>query len=96
LIPDVFLGVGQREAAGADRATEETNLRKANTEAAAALGFASAIGAFGGFFIPMSYGASISSTGDAATALYVFIVFYLSCIFLTRPYLSRKYAALPA
>jgi NNP family nitrate/nitrite transporter-like MFS transporter len=96
LIPDVFLSVGQREAAGADAAAEEETLRQANTEAAAALGFASAIGAFGGFFIPMSYGASISSTGDAATALYVFIVFYLTCIFLTWPYTSRKYAALPA
>ena len=36
--------------------------------------------AYGGFFIPKSYGTSISLTGGPEAALYVFIVFYLVCI----------------
>ena len=47
------------------------------------LGFSSAIGAYGGFFIPKSYGTSITMTGGPEAALYVFIVFYLTCIAIT-------------
>ncbi|MEK7875697.1 MAG: nitrate/nitrite transporter, partial [Pseudomonadota bacterium] len=46
-------------------------------------------------FIPMSYGASISMTGTAETALYMFIVFYVTCIALTWWYYSRRNAELP-
>ncbi len=83
MIPAIFLEERQREAAGKGRAAQEQAVRDANTEAAAVLGFSSAIGAYGGFFIPMSYGASISMTGAAETALSVFIVFYLTCIAMT-------------
>ena len=83
MIPAIFLEERQREAEGRGRAAEEQAVRDANTEAAAVLGFSSAMGAYGGFFIPMSYGVSISLTGAAETALYVFIVFYLTCIALT-------------
>jgi len=83
MIPAIFLEERQREAEGRGRAAEEHAVRDANTEAAAVLGFSSAMGAYGGFFIPMSYGVSISLTGAAETALYVFIVFYLTCIALT-------------
>jgi len=71
---------------------EERAVRDANTEAAAVLGFSSAIGAFGGFFIPMSYGASISMTGTAESALYMFILFYLTCIATTWWYYARRSA----
>ena len=69
--------------------------RDAGKEAAAALGFASAIGAYGGFFIPKSYGTSIAMTGSPETALYVFIVFYLVCIAITWWTYSRRYAPTP-
>ena len=36
--------------------------------------------AYGGFFIPKSYGTSISLTGGPEAALMIFIVFYLTCI----------------
>ena len=39
--------------------------------------------AYGGFFIPKSYGTSITMTGGPEAALYVFIVFYLLCIAVT-------------
>jgi NNP family nitrate/nitrite transporter-like MFS transporter len=95
MIPAIFLEKHQREAAGKGRAAEEQAVRDANTEAAAVLGFSSAIGAYGGFFIPMSYGASISLTGTAGTALYMFIVFYLTCIAVTWWYYSRRNAEAP-
>ena len=92
MIPAIFHEERQREAEGKGRAAEEQAVRDANTEAAAVLGFSSAIGAYGGFFIPMSYGASISMTGAAETALYVFLVFYLTCIGMTWWFYSRRSA----
>jgi len=90
MIPAIFLDERRREAAGKGRVAEEQAVRDANTEAAAVLGFSSAVGAYGGFFIPMSYGASISMTGTAETALYVFILFYLTCIAMTWWYYTRR------
>jgi NNP family nitrate/nitrite transporter-like MFS transporter len=59
------------------------------------LGFSSAMGAYGGFYIPMSYGISISMTGGAEAALYGFIVFYVTCIVMTWWYYSRRNAEMP-
>ena len=53
------------------------------TEAAAALGFAGAVGAYGGFFIPKSFGSSIALTGSINLALFCFGLFYLCCIAVT-------------
>ena len=72
------------------RATKE-----GNTEGAATLGFTAAIAAYGGFFIPKSYGTSITMTGGPEAALYVFIVFYVLCIAVTWWYYARKNAAMP-
>lgn len=95
MIPVIFLNERQRDAAGRGRAAEERAVRDANREAAAALGFASAVGAFGGFFIPMSYGESISRAAGAHAALVMFIVFYLTCIALTWWYYARRDAPVP-
>jgi NNP family nitrate/nitrite transporter-like MFS transporter len=72
----------------------EARRRDANAEAAVALGLASAIGAYGGFFIPLIYGVSISMTGAAETALYLFIAFYLTCIAMTWWLYLRRSAGL--
>jgi NNP family nitrate/nitrite transporter-like MFS transporter len=69
-------------------AAEKT--RQSDKESAAIIGFTSAIAAYGAFFIPKSYGSSISLTGSPQAALVAFLVFYLSCIavtwwFYTRP-----------
>lgn len=58
-------------------------LAESRTEAAAALGFAGAIGAYGGFFIPKSLGSSIALTGSMTLALWLFGLFYLCCIAVT-------------
>ncbi|KUI99644.1 NarK family nitrate/nitrite MFS transporter [Vibrio sp. MEBiC08052] len=63
--------------------TPEISLRKASTDTAAALGFISAIGAIGGFFIPRGFGLSLSLTGSPLTAMKVFLVFYVCCVFIT-------------
>lgn len=67
----------------------------ATKEAAAVLGFSGAIGAYGGFFIPKSYGTSIALTGGVEAALYAFIAFYLSCLLINGWYYARKNAEVP-
>ena len=95
MIPMIFLNERRREAAGKGKEAEERAVHDANKEAAAVLGFSSAIGAFGGFYIPMSYGSSISMTGEPAAALYGFIVFYVTCIAITWWYYARRNAEMP-
>lgn len=56
---------------------------RAEREAAAIVGFTSAIAAFGAFFIPKAYGASIDATGSPQAALWGFMLFYVSCAALT-------------
>jgi len=95
MIPVIFLnqamrGVRPDDADAVARATKE-----GNTEGAATLGFTAAMAAYGGFFIPKSYGTSISLTGSADAALYVFVVFYLVCIAITWWNYSRKNAPMP-
>ena len=94
MIPIIFLTERQR-VAGKDSASQEVAVRDANKEAAAVLGFSSAIGAYGGFFIPKSYGSSIAMTGGPEAALYGFIFFYVTCMLITWWYYSRKGAEMP-
>ncbi|KGK11947.1 nitrate/nitrite transporter NarK [Vibrio navarrensis] len=70
----------QAKMAGLD---EEVIARKSGTDTAAALGFISAIGAFGGFFIPQAFGLSLSLTGSASSALILFLFFYVVCSIIT-------------
>jgi MFS transporter, NNP family, nitrate/nitrite transporter len=95
MIPVIFMNERQREAAGKGREAEEQAVHDANKEAAAVLGFSSAMAAYGGFFIPMSYGIAISTFGGPAYALYMFIVFYFTCIATTWWYYSRRNAPMP-
>ena len=95
MIPVIFHTERQRAAHGRGPAAEEQAVTDAHHEAAAVLGFASAIGAYGGFFIPKSYGTAIALTGSADAALYSFLVFYASCIATTWWHYSRKNAPMP-
>jgi MFS transporter, NNP family, nitrate/nitrite transporter len=63
--------------------------RQSDREAAAIIAFTSAIGAYGGFFIPKAYGTSITMTGSPMGALWVFLVFYVVCVALTFYYYTR-------
>lgn len=72
------------------RLSPDESTRQAEKESAAIIGFSSAIAAYGGFFIPKSYGSSIALTGSADLALWAFFVFYLSCIALTWWVYTRR------
>jgi len=72
------------------RADLATRLKASEMEAAAIVGFSSAIGAYGGFFIPMAFGDSLKATGGPATALLIFFVFYLSCVAVNWAFYARR------
>ncbi len=62
----------------------------ATKEGAAVLGFSAALAAYGGFFIPKSYGSALALTGSVAPALIGFIVFYATCVAINWWYYARK------
>jgi len=94
MIPVIFLSERQRAAEKLPSAQAQA-AKEGNVEAAAVLGLASAVGAYGGFFIPKSYGTAIALTGSPSAALQVFILFYLTCIALTWWHYSRRNAPMP-
>ncbi|MEP7280801.1 MAG: nitrate/nitrite transporter, partial [Rubrivivax sp.] len=94
MIPAIFLAERQRSAEPLPSAQAQA-AKEGSVEAAAVLGLASAIGAYGGFFIPKSYGTAIALTGSPAAALQVFVVFYFTCIALTWWYYARRDAPMP-
>ncbi|WBF45979.1 nitrate/nitrite transporter NarU [Serratia rubidaea] len=73
--------------------SDEQAQREAVTDTAAALGFISAIGAVGGFFIPKAFGTSLAMTGSPVGAMKVFLVFYIVCVLVTWLVYGRRAAA---
>ncbi len=95
MIPVIFRTLHERWSANADADGKVAATRQAGIESAAVIGFSSAIGAYGGFFIPKSYGSSIAMTGGPEMALYGFIAFYLSCLVITWWWYYRRGAETP-
>ena len=95
MIPVIFMDEALAAARGKGREAEAAAVKDGNTQAAAVLGFTAAIGAYGGFFIPKSYGSAIAMTGSPHAALWAFIVFYVLCIVVTWWYYARKGALRP-
>lgn len=93
-VPAIFLTLHKRMAKPGEAAQKQA-AADATKEAAAVLGFSGAIGAYGGFFIPKSYGTSIALTGGVDAALYAFIAFYVSCLLINGWYYARKQAEVP-
>jgi NNP family nitrate/nitrite transporter-like MFS transporter len=87
MIPNIVRTDMERLMPQADAATR---IRQAEKEAAAITGFTSAIAAFGAFFIPKSYGTSIGLTGGVEAALWGFLIFYVSCLFITWWFYTRR------
>jgi MFS transporter, NNP family, nitrate/nitrite transporter len=96
MIPVIFRRKHLQAARGKGVEAERAALATARLEAAAVLGFTSAIGACGGFLIPRSFGASIKATGSAEAALLGFLGFYITCVALTWWFYARAAAAAPA
>lgn len=95
MIPVIFRTLHERLSAGKSKDVQEQAGKNAGKEAAAVLGFSSAIAAYGAFFIPKSFGSSMALTGGPQMALYVFVGFYVSCILLTWWSYARKGAEMP-
>lgn len=87
MIPNIMRKEMDRLMPTADR---DTRLRQAEKESAAITGFTSAIAAFGAFFVPKSYGTSISLTGGVEAALWGFLIFYVSCLVITWGFYTRR------
>jgi MFS transporter, NNP family, nitrate/nitrite transporter len=85
MIPVIFRVDRERAYAGREGSPVSAAIihREAEREAAAVIGFTSAIAAYGAFFIPKSYGSSIALTGGPEMALYGFLLFYIACIVIT-------------
>lgn len=90
MIPIIFMAEQKRMNGG--RAAEADIQKLAAKEAAAVLGFSSALAAYGAFFIPKGYGTSIAMTGSPAAALMGFFIFYITCVLATWFWYTRKNA----
>ena len=95
MIPVIFLTERQREAEGKGETARRQAVQDASKESAAVLGFSGAIGAYGGFFIPKSFGTSLEMTGAPDAALYCFIAFYVTCVLVTWWHYARRNAPMP-
>jgi NNP family nitrate/nitrite transporter-like MFS transporter len=95
MMPVIFADECLDKARGKDDSACAAAIKEGNKMGAAVLGFSGAIGAYGGFFIPKSYGTSIAMTGTPHAALWAFITFYLTCIAITWWFYSRKSAERP-
>ena len=81
MIPAIF-----RHGVGPDAA------QKARKEAAAAIGIISAIGAYGGFLVPRTYGWSTAAYGSIVPALYVYVCLYAAMLAVTWVFYLRRSA----
>ena len=90
-VPVILLNMHQQFAKQGLVSEEQARLN-ATKEGAAVIGFTAAFAAYGGFFIPKSYGTSIDLTGSVNAALIGFIVFYVVCLVLNWWYYARKNA----
>ena len=95
MIPVIFLNLKTQKAPRNDEVAQAAAVKEANTEAAAVLGFTAAFAAYGGFFIPKSYGSAIAATGGPELALFTFICFYVVCIVTTWWFYARRDAEQP-
>lgn len=96
MIPTIFRTLHEQKVMDrTDAAALEQARRIGATEAAATLGFSSAVAALGGFFIPIACGASITLTGHPQGALLFFGLFYLICVLITWCWYSGQKAETP-
>ncbi len=95
MIPVIFRTLHERWTASGKAEDKAVAARQAGIESAAVIGFSSAIGAYGGFFIPKSFGSSIAWTGGPEMALYGFVAFYATCLVVTWWWYFRRGAETP-
>jgi NNP family nitrate/nitrite transporter-like MFS transporter len=90
MIPSIFREQNLAKVRGQGEAARVTALKVASIESGAAVGFIGAIGAVGGFLIPLGFGKSIAMTAGPQLALVVYLIFYASCLALTWWFYLRR------
>ncbi len=90
MVPTVFMTIHRLWAKGKGEEAMAKAKREGEIEASVALGFTAAIAAFGLFFVPVAVGISLQASGSPQAAWYVFILFYLSCVFGTWWWYRRE------
>src|SRR5579872_6890214 len=90
MIPSIFREQKLRELKASGEAAKAAAVSAARIESGTALGFIGAIGAVGGFLIPLGFGKSIALTGSPQLALMVFLAFYGLCLAGTWWFYLRK------
>jgi NNP family nitrate/nitrite transporter-like MFS transporter len=92
MIPWALQAAHAQAVRGASPQEHARAARDGEREGQAALGFAGALGAYGGFVVPKALGSAIATTGTPHAALWVFFVFYLSCLAITWWHYGRRRA----
>src|SRR6201997_1524199 len=80
MIPSIFREENLHKARGKGGAARVAALKAASIQSGAAVGFIGAIGAVGGFLIPLGFGKSIAVTGGPQLALIIYLAFYALCL----------------
>ena len=96
MVPALFLAFHERLADRRDPEALARRRKDAARESAAVVGFTSAVAAYGAFFVPRAFGASMKATGSPAAAIVGFVVVYVSCILITWWFYARRGAELPS
>jgi NNP family nitrate/nitrite transporter-like MFS transporter len=90
MIPSIFREENLFRARGKGEAARLAALKAASIESGAAVGFIGAIGAVGGFLIPLGFGKSIALTGGPQLALVIYLIFYAICLGLSWLFYLRR------
>jgi NNP family nitrate/nitrite transporter-like MFS transporter len=89
MIPVIFRTENMRGMSGASEERVAAALAAARRESAAAIGLIAGIGALGGCFIPLGFGASTAATGGPEMAFWCFLAFYVACVSMTWWFYTR-------
>jgi MFS transporter, NNP family, nitrate/nitrite transporter len=92
MIPSIFREENLHKARGKGEAARVAALKTASIESGAAVGFIGAVGAVGGFLIPLGFGKSIAMTGGPQLALMIYLAFYAICLALAWWFYLRRSA----
>jgi NNP family nitrate/nitrite transporter-like MFS transporter len=97
MIPVIFRSQKLKGLKGAKEGSAVYNeaVKASNKESSTIIAFVSSMAAYGAFFIPKSYGTSIALTGSPLAALFTFLAFYVTCLWVTWYFYAKKGAEIP-
>jgi NNP family nitrate/nitrite transporter-like MFS transporter len=90
VVPTVFRKLHEGWTAGQPETERDAAISAGEIEASVALGFTASVAALGLFFIPALVAVSIENTGTPRLALFIFIAFYVTCLFVTWWWYRRR------